>query len=494
MPSRVILEVMAGPIRGKRYVFEQHDTFIFGRANDCHARLPEEDATVSRHHFLLEVNPPDARVQDLGSRNGTYINGRKHGGRLKKESPEEAARRNRAAVDLRDGDKVEAGETTISVHIEIPVFCCRCRTEIPADLKSLCTWIEGAYICPPCNEQVKTTSGPVQRIPLQCEQCGKEVPDDSSGGRSGAVVCESCRSKANFDPVAAIAGVLLRQREEGQEEAALTRIAGYEIERMLGKGGMGAVYLARRKQDGSRVALKILLAKVAVEERARQLFHREVEVTRELHHSNIVELLDHGSAGCGFFFVMEFCEGGSAEELMHRRGGKLSLVEALPVLQQTLDGLAFAHQKGFVHRDLKPANILLTGNHPPVAKLADFGLAKNFERAGFSGMTATGIAGGTPVFMPREQLIQFRATNPVSDVYSLAAAFYYMVTASLNREFPEDKDPIEVILRGGSIPLRNRDAQIPKKLARIIDRALSDEPKDRFPSAVEFRKELSKAL
>ncbi len=494
MPSRVILEVMVGPIRGKQYVFEQHDTFIFGRASDCHARLPEEDATVSRHHFLLEVNPPDARVQDLGSRNGTYINGRKHGGRLQKESPEEAVRRNRAAVDLRDGDKVEAGETTISVHIEIPLFCCRCRTEIPSDLKSLCIWIERAYLCPPCQEQIHAISGPVRGIALRCEQCGTEVSDDSSGGRSGAVVCESCRSAANFDPVQALAGVLLHQREEGREEAALTRIAGYEIERMVGKGGMGAVYLARRKQDGSRVALKILLAKVAVEERARQLFHREVEVTRELHHSNIVELLDHGSAGCGFFFVQDFCDAGNVEDLMLRRGKKLELEEAMPILLQTLDGLAFAHQKGFVHGNLKPANILLTGQSAKTARLADFGLARNFERAGLSGMTATGIVASAPVFLPREQLIQFRSTNPASDVYSLAATFYYVITGALHRNFTEDKDPVEVILRGGSISLRRRDPRIPKKLVKIFDRALADEPRNRFPSAVEFQKELAKAL
>ena len=494
MLSRVILEVTRGPIRGKRFVFEAHDTFLFGRAQDCHARLPEEDATVSRHHFLLEVNPPDARVRDLGSRNGTYVNGRKHGGRRIDERPEAAARRSVPEVDLTDGDTIRVGETQIFVHIELSAFCCRCRTEIPEDLKSLCVWIEGTYICPPCNEIVQTAQGPVRQEPLVCEQCGRDVSDETSGKRSGACICESCRSKANFDPVGALVNVLLRQRDEGKTEATLSQIAGYEIERMLGKGGMGAVYLARRKTDGTRVALKILLAKIAVEERARERFHREIEVNRELRHTNIVEMMDHGSAGSGFFFVMEFCPGGSVEDLMRRRGGKLPLEEAVPIAVQSLDGLAYAHRHGYVHRDLKPANILLTGPSSPVAKLADFGLAKNFERAGFSGMTATGMVAGTPVFMPREQLIQFRQTNPVSDVYSMAATFYYLVTGELPRDFPPDKDPIEVILRGGFVPIRDRNSHVPRKLAKIIDRALADDPKHRYPTATEFKDALAKAL
>src|SRR4029450_10715290 len=101
MPGRVCLAVVAGPIQGRQFAFEAHDTFLFGRSPDCHAQLAEADGTASRHHFLLEVNPPAARLRDLGSLNGTYVNGTKYGGRgerggdLKHERRESSARTTR---------------------------------------------------------------------------------------------------------------------------------------------------------------------------------------------------------------------------------------------------------------------------------------------------------------------------------------------------------------------------------------------------------------
>src|SRR5512143_3549125 len=101
MPGSVRLVVTAGPIRGQRYEFTSHDTFLFGRAADCHARLAANDVSASRHHFLLEANPPRARVRDLGSLNGTHVNGTRHGGRGKGGAA--------AEVDLRDGDEIRVG-------------------------------------------------------------------------------------------------------------------------------------------------------------------------------------------------------------------------------------------------------------------------------------------------------------------------------------------------------------------------------------------------
>lgn len=92
MSGKLILTIITGPRTDKTFEFEEHDTLLFGRMDDCHVCLPD-DQTVSRHHFILEVNPPDARIRDLGSLHGTYINGQKYGGREKHETPEEGARR-----------------------------------------------------------------------------------------------------------------------------------------------------------------------------------------------------------------------------------------------------------------------------------------------------------------------------------------------------------------------------------------------------------------
>jgi hypothetical protein len=118
MPGRVCLDVVAGPIQGRHFEFDGHDTFLFGRSPDCHAELAADDATASRHHFLLEVNPPAARLRDLGSLNGTYVNGQKHGGREKHLTPEQAKEKPWPQVDLRDGDLIRVGATVINVRID----------------------------------------------------------------------------------------------------------------------------------------------------------------------------------------------------------------------------------------------------------------------------------------------------------------------------------------------------------------------------------------
>jgi len=112
----VTLSVTKGPAKGKVFTFTEHDTFLFGRMPDCHATFPD-DTQVSRHHFILEACPPKAALRDLGSLNGTYVNGKKYGARKAGESPEEGAKRQYPAVDLKNGDIIEVGQTTISVAI-----------------------------------------------------------------------------------------------------------------------------------------------------------------------------------------------------------------------------------------------------------------------------------------------------------------------------------------------------------------------------------------
>jgi serine/threonine protein kinase len=409
MPGAVSLVVTAGPIRGQRFEFTRHDTFLFGRAPDCHARLAASDASASRHHFLLEVNPPSARLRDLGSLNGTHVNGVRHGGRPAGESPEDAAARGGAEVDLRDGDEVRVGATVIRVEVTAPTS------------------------------------------PLE----------------------------------------VLASRPEPADVAPARTVGPYEIERLLGKGGMGAVYLARHREGGPEVALKVMLPKMVVDEGAQEIFLREIEVTRALRHPNVVALLDFGTHEGRFYFALEYCPGGSVEALRRRLGGRVPLPATLRIAVDALEGLAAAHEAGFVHRDLKPDNVLL--GETGAARLADFGLAKSFQQAGLSGMTATGAVAGTFQFMAREQLTSYREVRPTTDVWSMAATLYFLLTGQYPRDF-EGQDPLAVILRGGVVPLRRRDPSLPEDLAAVIDKALDDEPSRRFPTAREFVSVLRGAL
>ncbi len=456
MPATVVLEVTAGPIAGRLFTFDSHDTLVFGRSRDCHALL-EDDPRVSRHHFIVEINPPDIRLRDLGSLNGTFVNQTKHGGRSAGETPADAGQRSFPTVDLRHGDEVRAGRTTIRVTVDVPA-------------ERLATLVER----------------------LICDRCGRDVSAEQNPGRRGEYVCAKCRDEVLADSagIRRLLGAVRRADKAGPQE-----IAGYELGPEIGRGGMGVVYRAKQLATGRTVAIKTLLARVAVNEPNRRMFQREIEVAVQLAHPHIVSPIESGSAGSVFYFVMEFCEAGSIDALQAKHGGRLPLVVAAPLVLQATQGLEHAHARGVVHRDLKPSNILLQKTeHGPVAKITDFGLAKNFELAGLSGMTATGSWGGTLPFTPREQLTNFKYVAPESDVWSMAATIYYLLTSAFPLDFPSGRDPVEVLLGDDPVPIRARDPRIPARLATVIDRALSTDPAKRYANAGELSAALENAL
>jgi serine/threonine protein kinase len=449
--GKVSIRVVDGPLKRSVLTYEEHDTVVFGRAKDCHGRLPKDDGAVSRHHFLLEVNPPQARVRDLGSRHGTFVNGTKYGGRAPDERVEDAAGRSYPQVDLKHGDEIRAGRTTFAVEIE----------------------------------------GEEETVPAGCSRCGRAVP---AGSTSVPPLCPACAAPS--------------KSARGDESSRI--IPGYEIVRRIGVGGMGAVYLARRERDAVWVALKLMLAKIAVNENARVRFLRESSIVEQLVHPNIVSFYERGSEGPSFYFTMEFCPGGSLGDLLARRGGKLPVEEACAIALQILDALAYAHERrvamempdgrsvqtrGVVHRDIKPMNVLLTGAERRwTAKLSDFGLAKCFQMAGLSGCTVTGDAAGALPYMPREQLLDFKNVLPVSDVWSMGATLYEMLVGSAPRDMPKERDPLAVILGGKTVPVLERDPSIPVPIAEVVERALRDDPVERYGDAREFRDALVAAL
>ena len=495
MSGKVKLETLEGPMKGKKFLFEEHDTFIFGRLADCHACLPD-DPQVSRHHFILEVNPPDARIKDFGSLNGTHVNGEKIGSREQGESPEDGAKRQYPEVNLKDGDRIQVGQTTLVLHIEVAAFCCQCNEDIPDADRNKCSWVGGTFICPPCRAKLAASMQPAKKPePVRCQKCGKDVSGEIGPGRRGDYVCQACRKKDEADPMGILFG-FIRARACADAHRPVLSIEGYDIERPLERGGMGVVYLARRRKDGEKVAVKVMLADVAVHEQARIRFEGEIHIGCSLQHRNIVKFIDRGSAGSGFYFIMEFCDGGGLHHLMKRSGGRLSLEVARPLMLQTLDGLAFAHTQGVVHRDLKPQNILLSNmDGLRIPKITDFGLAKHFQGAGLTKRgTVTGDVCGTPQFMPREQVVNFKYAKPPTDVWSIAATFYNMLTGQYPHNFRPGQDQIAEILNGPIVPIRQRDSSIPRKLAEALDRALSNDVKARYQDAGEMKKSLETAL
>lgn len=511
MPAKVTLKVVHGQLAGKEFVFDERTTCIVGRDEECHPKIPSDAAhqTISRTHCLLDINPPDIRVRDIGSLNGTWVNGAKIGQRQKGLSREEGVKARYPEHDLKEGDEIKLGDTVFRVSVFVPVCCYDCTREIaPEELVSaeaISVAMPPAYRCRECAQNAGAARQ--KELPPRkrkvCLKCGKDV-DAEIGERHGDYLCAACRA----DPLQ-IVQLLLEMAVRGGKD--LIAIQGYTIQRELGRGGMGVVYLARHDRTGEQVALKVMLPRVAADERGRTMFLREVECTKVLKHPNVAELRDSGYSNGAFFFTLEFCDGGSVADLIQKRGGRLPLQEALDITLQSLDGLEYAHTvelsqakladgsfgsaRGLVHRDLKPGNILLCASGGArAAKVADFGFAKAFDLAGLSGQTATGTIAGTPLFTPQPQVVNFKYARPDVDVWAMAASLYNMLTGSYPRDFPKGKDPWQVILWTDPVPILERDVPLPARLAAVIDEALRDKPAIRFKSAAELKRALQGAV
>lgn len=424
MSATVTLQVQNPNGTSRAFDLTEHDTFLLGRMKDCHLCLPD-DPQVSRHHFLLEACPPQAALRDLGSMNGTHVNGTKVGGREKGETPEQGAKRAYPTIALNHGDRIEVGKTRIEVRV--------------------------------------------------------------AGDKPGARQVNAALQEGDLS---ALSPEAMRQLIFGQPGKEMFQLKEYTIERELGRGGCGAVYLARHAKGGGKVAVKIMLSRAQADARAVEQFKREMAVIAKLRHPNIVRFLDSGSDEGTFFFVMDYCDGGSLADAARRNGGTLSWESLRPWARQALEGLAAAHAEGFVHRDIKPHNILI---HQGAARVSDFGLAKNFQKAGLSGMSITGRYAGTPVFMPPEQIVNFKYVKPVSDVWSFAATLYHLLTAKFPYRFDPKRDPIDIILNENPVPIGQRLPGLEKPLAAVIDKALVRNPKDRFQDAGKLLATLSNA-
>jgi serine/threonine-protein kinase len=261
------------------------------------------------------------------------------------------------------------------------------------------------------------------------------------------------------------------------------KIAGrYTIDRELGRGGMGAVYLAADEKLAERVALKIINAGMS-DPGAADRFRREVAAARKVTHPNVIRIHDLIEDGPMVLLSMEFVEGMTLAQYLGRVGA-LRLDEARHLLGQICDGVAAAHAVGVVHRDLKPGNVLLDVEKR--VKVIDFGLAKATFLAG---MTATGLIIGTPEYMAPEQ-VRGLPCDARTDVYSLGALAYHALAG--RPPFSGDT-PIAIGFAHVSEaprPLRQLRAELPEAIERAVMQALEKDAGRRFSDAAELKRAL----
>ncbi len=432
---QVSLRVIAGPHKGRVFTFEQHDTFLIGRSESAQFCLPE-DRYFSRHHCLLEIAPPQCFLRDLGSTNGTLVNGQRI-----------------ESIYLKSGDRIQGGETVLEVEVS---------TDVMQGINSRAVLVQ-------------TTPS---LVTIQCLNCG--IIANTEASRPDAklsYVCDDCREKLKQNP---------------------QPIPNYQMIRILGQGGMGSVMLARSLKDGRAVAIKTLLPEVAVSEQSMKRFMREIEVAASLQHPHIVSYIEHGTHNGMIYLVSEYVGGMDASKLAKHRGGKLHFMEVCRIIEQTLSALDFAHKLGFVHRDIKEQNILVDGNYPNyISKLTDFGLAKSFKQTGMSGVTMVGDVAGTIAYMPPEQIRDFKDCQPPSDIYAIGMTAYTLMTGRHALDISPKAgiaETVKAIFEKPIVPLIIHNQEIPPQLANVIEKAMAKEPIDRWATCGEMREALMRAI
>lgn len=274
-------------------------------------------------------------------------------------------------------------------------------------------------------------------------------------------------------------------------------IDGYEIVRLLGAGGVGAVFLARQVSLNREVALKVLAPHLAGNPAFLERFKREALSAAQLNHHNIVQIYDVGSAGAIHYITMEYVRGESLEKIIRSRG-RLPVEEAADYALQAARGLKYAHDRGIIHRDIKPDNLML--NEHGILKIADMGLAKRIDtpepalrptdpaeapgaaaERGGEDLTRADVMMGTPAYIAPEQALDAASVDARADQYSLGCTLYYLCAGQTPYSARTPQEQINKRLSEPVTPLESYLDHVPPALAVMLNRMLQKDPGERFP-------------
>ena len=262
----------------------------------------------------------------------------------------------------------------------------------------------------------------------------------------------------------------------------------YEVEELVGAGGMSSVYRARDQLLERHVALKILHPQYGEDEEYVERFRREARSVAKLSHPHIVTVIDRGEDDGRQYIVFEYVHGENLKQLIERTG-PLPTRRAIELAISIADALSFAHENGIVHRDVKPQNVLLTPDGD--AKVTDFGIARSLDVE--RGVTQTGTVLGTSNYLSPEQA-GGKATTPSTDIYSLGVVVYELLTAEV--PFPGENF-VAIAMKHINEPAPDvlaKRPDVPVRLAAAVDCALAKDPAERFPTMAAFATELRRCL
>ncbi|MDB5328106.1 MAG: serine/threonine protein kinase [Phycisphaerales bacterium] len=273
-----------------------------------------------------------------------------------------------------------------------------------------------------------------------------------------------------------------------EDDTAPSALGSYQIQRKLGQGGMGAVYLARQMSLDRNVAVKVLNPKLAEDAGLVARFTREAYASAQLVHHNVVQVYDIGEDRGKHFYSMEFVDGDNLAAIVHR-DGKLDPETAVAYTLQAARGLKFAHDRGLIHRDVKPDNLMLNGEG--IVKVADLGLVKwhgvadiasagKLGAAQSAGVTAFNHSMGTPAYMAPEQARDAAHVDHRADIYSLGCTLYDLL---VGRPPFTGKTAVEVMTKHASEPITPPDVlskRVPKEVSALLMKMVAKRPDERY--------------
>jgi hypothetical protein len=424
--ARVVRVIVQGSASGA-FAITEAAPLLIGRGEQSKLRV--DDFRVSRAHCRLELAASRLEVVDLGSANGTFLNGH-----LVMRSP------------IHDGDELRLGDSVLKITVE---------SAEPEDDAVF----DREFACRECGRSIALATfaeGEVLEI-------------------AGRFVCPKCAQ--NFDSLEPGGGAEAAIRHQLEQDGFV------DIVRMHVPGPI-PIFRARRASLGQPVAIKAISPGRGVKDRQVQRFLREARIVARLSHPNIVRILDVRRSGQIIYIVMEALEGLTLlQEIEARR--RIDVRRALAIALAIARGLVHAHSLGVVHRDLKPANIMVTDEG--AVKLIDFGLAKMLNAVRDLSITQPGEALGTLAYAAPEQLRDAAHVDERADIFSFGATLYHMLSGqppfggARGHEMPAL--PLD---SAAPDPLEKKVEGLPRELLRFVERALERDPERRFKSAAEL--------
>jgi serine/threonine protein kinase len=455
----ILLEIIKGPLTGKKFSIDWPGSFIFGRGSNTHFTTNHLDRSISRQHFEIRYYPPKCTIVHLSKKNPTYLNQKKI-----------------EQADINDLDLIGAGQSLIKL-----TFLNGSLPDKPEDSP-------GSFV---------TDSGSF------CYLCYRDLSEKANNdGRATELInkvtycCEECLPASKY-----VKG---------------DKIGKYALIRHIAAGGMSNVYLVYHTETARLLVLKLMAGSLD-DSFQRKHFLREISIHKELLNLNITHCIDADFNNKAPYIVLEYANCGNLHEYYLKHDFKVPLKTSIAFFLATLDGCKYIHNvsTGIVHRDFKPWNLLLkSAGNRLILKISDFGLSKFFGSKAF---TKVGDVKGSIVFMSPHHLANVRDANFQDDIFSLGVSFYYLLSGkypyhtpspfeaeNLSKLYKSNQNQLkfeldklgrknnimQLVLDGFTIPLQEKAAHLDPGIVEIINKAISQDPELRYPDAVSFRKDL----